>query len=139
MQLSCTGSVGVRAASRHVVAHCRHVCPVNSTQTSYVGRPIYNEQLPRWREWGVWNGERLGSELEESLAKDARLQTADLQLLTIAQDCDVRPARHHAHLRDQLDVRQRATTEPDEARRIEPSLEILEAVRDRMSLVPCRG
>src|SRR6266496_1577328 len=74
------------------------------------------------------------SELEESFAKNARLQATHLQLLTVAQNCEMCPARQGADLRYQLHICQRASTEPDETRGIQTPLQILEAVGDGVSL-----
>ena len=41
-----------------------------------------------------------------------------------------------ADLGDQIDVGERAAAQPDEPRRIEPLLEILQPVGDRVPLVP---
>src|SRR5437667_9832187 len=48
------------------------------------------------------------SEFQEALAQDAGLQSADLQFLAVAENCDVRASRHDADLRDQIHVGQRA-------------------------------
>jgi hypothetical protein len=42
----------------------------------------------------------------------------------------VSAAWHHAGLRNQLDIRQRSPTEPDEARRVKPLLQILQPMID---------
>ena len=57
-------------------------------------------------------GERLGLEFQQPLAKRARLQAADRQLVSAAQDRNVGAARHDAHLGDQVHVGERATTQP---------------------------
>src|ERR671919_804931 len=70
------------------------------------------------------NGDCL-SKLHKSLAQDARLQTADRQLLPGTQHGDMRSAGHRIHLGDEVDVRQCTSPKSDEARRIESFLQIL--------------
>jgi hypothetical protein len=41
---------------------------------------------------------------------------------------------HHAHFRDQIDVGEGSSPEPNEFRGIEPSLEVLESMIDRVTL-----
>jgi hypothetical protein len=42
--------------------------------------------------------------------------------------------RHHAHFRDQIDVGEGSSPEPNEFRGIEPSLEVLESMIHRVTL-----
>src|ERR1019366_3017369 len=79
------------------------------------------------------------SQLEEAVAKNARLQAANGELLTIAQDCYVRAAWHDADLGDEIHVSQGASPQSDETRRIEPLLQIFQTVADRVALVSRRG
>jgi hypothetical protein len=51
------------------------------------------------------------------------------------KDCDVRAARHDIHFGDQVDVREGAASEPDEARRIQPGFKVFQAIGNRIPLV----
>src|SRR3954453_1406477 len=53
-------------------------------------------------------------QLEQPLTDHARLQAADLQLLTVRQHRHVRTARHHIDLDDAVNVGKRAASKPDE-------------------------
>ena len=78
---------------------------------------------------------RVALEPQESLAQGAGLQPADLELLAVAEDGQVRAAGQHADLHDHVDVGDRSAPEPEEARRIETRLQVLQAVGDGERLV----
>ena len=78
------------------------------------------------------------SKPQQLIAQDAALQPADIKLLAIAHRDYVSPARHCADAAHHFDIRQRAASEPDEMRRVETGLQILEAVRERVGFVPRR-
>jgi hypothetical protein len=84
IHLSGARSGGVRTFSTQVVTNGRHVGAWNARQVSCMRRRLSNEWFTHRRRREYWSGERSRSKLEESLAKDTRLQTADLELLTSA-------------------------------------------------------
>src|SRR6185436_7609791 len=71
-------------------------------------------------------------ELEQAGAESPRLDATDLQLLTVGQHRDVRTAGHHIDLCEGAKIGQRPTPEPDETRGVQPRLQVLQPVRDRM-------
>src|SRR5206468_3405741 len=75
------------------------------------------------------------SELQEALAKDARLQTADGDLLAIAHDRDMRPPWHRADLGNEIHVRKRSPPQSDEAGRVESPLQVLQPIGDGVALI----
>ena len=64
-------------------------------------------------------------QLQQILAQDSPLRSANVKLLAVAQRDDVGSARHRADAAHHFDVGQRAATEPDEMRRAETGLQVL--------------
>jgi hypothetical protein len=78
------------------------------------------------------------SQLQQMLAQNTPLQTADAESLAVAQCGDVSPARHRAHPPQHLQVGERAAAEAHEPALIEPRFEVFQSIGDDVSLVPGR-
>src|SRR4029453_6990833 len=74
--------------------------------------PLFNERSKTSSRRHTCPHGRQRSELQEPLAKRARLDSTDRQLLAVREDGDMTTARHDPDFRDQLDVGPVATPEP---------------------------
>jgi len=79
------------------------------------------------------------SQPQQPLAQQTRLNPADLQFLAGPELDEIAAARHQVHLRDEIQGGEGPSPQAHELRRIQPGLQILQPVRDRVPVATHGG